>query len=185
MSGRGVRAVILAAGTSSRVGKQKLLMNFRGVPLIERALAAAQRWDPLVVAGPEVAAYLAGRAGLEVVRNDEPERGMSHSLALANRCVPDDVATVVLLGDKPLVSEQLIATICRAAGDADVAFPVRDSEPGHPVLLSVRARRFVDALPSGDTLRALRDDPRLTSLAIETRDEGAFFDVDTLGVLDA
>jgi molybdenum cofactor cytidylyltransferase len=175
------RAVILAAGTSSRVGKQKLLMEFRGRPLIEFAIAAAQRWNPIVVAGDEVERYLAGRADVVPVANDRPERGMSHSLALANRFVPSDVAMIVLLGDKPLVSQMLIETICNAAGMADVVYPVRDGAPGHPVWLSPRARGCIDALPLGDTLRLLRAHPDLTRQAVKTQDSGATFDVDTLG----
>ncbi len=185
MTDRDGRAVILAAGTSSRVGKQKLLMDFRGRPLIDYAIAAAGRWNPVVVAGPEVCGYLAGRHGVTLVANGEPERGMSHSLALANRFLPDDLAIIVLLGDKPRVSEGLIETICRAAGEADVVYPVRGEEPGHPVRLSPRARKRIAALPRGDTLRRLRDDRQLTALAVETDDPGAVFDVDTIGAFEA
>jgi molybdenum cofactor cytidylyltransferase len=178
------RAVILAAGTSSRVGKQKLLMEFRGRPLIEFAIAAAQRWNPIVVAGHEVDQYLAGRADVVRLANDEPELGMSHSLVLANRFVPSDVAMIVLLGDKPLVSQMLIKTVCDAAGTADVVYPVRGGVPGHPVWLSPHARRCIAALPSGDTLRSLRVHPDLTRHAVKTQDAGAVFDVDTLGAFE-
>ena len=180
MTGRDARAVILAAGTSSRIGKQKLLMDFRGRLLIEHAIAAAQRWHPVVVCGREVAEYLALRSDLSLVPNNEPERGMSHSLALANRHLAGDVSMLVVLGDKPLVSEPLIETIFAETHDADIVYPERDDEPGHPVLLSPRARRFIEYLPSGDTLRLLRSNPHLTSQAVQTGDPGAFFDVDTM-----
>ncbi|MGB8908682.1 MAG: NTP transferase domain-containing protein [Candidatus Cybelea sp.] len=179
------RAVILAAGTSSRIGKQKLLMDFRGRALIEHAIAAAQRWHPVVVCGREVAEYLARRSDLALVLNDEPERGMSHSLALANRYLRSDVWMLVVLGDKPLVNEALIETICAETHDADLAYPQREDEPGHPVLLSPRARRFIEYLPSGDTLRRLRSNPHLTSRAMQTDDPGAFFDVDTLDAIES
>jgi CTP:molybdopterin cytidylyltransferase MocA len=174
------RAVILAAGTSSRIGQQKLLMDFRGRPLIEYALEAAQRWQPVVVCGPEIAEHLARRPDLELVRNDAPELGMSHSLALANRFLASDVPMLVLLGDKPLLTEALIETICREADEADVVYPARGEEPGHPVLLSPRARRFIEYLPAGDTLRLLRANPNLIARAVDTSDPGAYFDVDTV-----
>jgi molybdenum cofactor cytidylyltransferase len=146
--------------------------------MIEYAIEAAKRWKPVVVAGVEVRAYLAGRADVTLVSNDEPALGMSHSLALANRAIPDDEPIVVLLGDKPLVSAALVETICEASRDADFGYPERDGVPGHPVVLSRRARAMIDALPSGDTLRLLRTDPQLTTRAVETTDPGAFFDVD-------
>jgi molybdenum cofactor cytidylyltransferase len=179
------RAVILAAGISSRFGKQKLLAAFRGRPMIEHAIAAAQGWAPLIVAASDVAAYLAERTDLTVLRNDEPGRGMSHSLKLANRFVKSDSPLIVLLGDKPLVSAALIQCVCDAARDADLVYPVRDAEPGHPVFLSPRARPCVDDLPDGDTLRSLRGDSRVRARGLETQDEGAFFDVDTIGALGA
>jgi len=184
MSERGVRAVILAAGMSSRVGKQKLLLSYRGRPMIEYAIAAAQRWSPVVVCGAEVAAYLVERTDVALVRNDEPERGMSHSLALAHRLLPNETTFVVLLGDKPHVTVELVAAIVEASG-ADIVFPARDGVPGHPVLLSPRARASIEGLPAGDTLRFLRADARLTSRPIEVTGDGAFFDVDIPEQLDS
>lgn len=159
-------------------------MSYRGRPLIEYAIAAAARWRPVVVCNPEVFAYLAGREDLALLRNDEPERGMSHSLLLANLAVEEDLPIAVLLGDKPLVRERLIETVLNAARGADVTHPQRDGEPGHPVVLSSRARRFIDRLPAGDTVRLLRAHRQLVARAVETPDEGAFFDIDTIETLE-
>jgi molybdenum cofactor cytidylyltransferase len=159
---------------------QKLMMPFRGRPLIEFSIEAAARWKPVVVAGRDVALYLAGRTEIELIRNDEPERGMSHSLALANRAIDEELAIAVLLADKPLVSERLVELVFDAARGADVTYPQRDGEPGHPVVLSPHARRLIDALPPGDTLRLLRAHSEFGARAVETTDEGAFFDIDTI-----
>ena len=185
MSDPKARAVILAAGVSSRAGKQKLLMDFRGRALIEYAIAAAQRWNPVAVVGPDVGAYLEGRRDVALLRNDAPALGMSHSLALANRFLPSDLALIVVLGDKPLISQTLIETMCLAAPGADVVYPLYGDEPGHPVWLSPRARFFIDGLPPGDTVRMLRTHPDLVQRAVETPDRGAVFDVDTIDDLRA
>lgn len=175
------RAVILAAGLSKRMGAQKLLMPFRGKPLIEYAIAAAQRWQPVLVAGHEVADAMKGRDDVELVRNSEPQRGMAHSLALADAAVAADAVLVVLLGDKPLVSEGLIADLCAALEDADVAYPVRarSGQPGHPVVFAACVRGRIATLPDGDSVHILRDDPSLRRRVVRSEDEGAFFDVDT------
>jgi CTP:molybdopterin cytidylyltransferase MocA len=163
------------------MGAQKLLMSFRGRPLIEYAIAAARRWRPVLVAGPEVADALRDRNDFTLVVNPEPQRGMAHSLALADEAISPGDALVVLLGDKPLVSERLIAELCATLANADVAYPVhaRSGAPGHPVLFSVSARRRIAALPDGDNLHVLRDDPSLVRRAVRSQDEGGFFDVDT------
>ena len=179
------RAVILAAGESRRMGGQKLLMNFRGRPMIEYALEAARARHPLVVAASEVAGYLSGRAGIDVIVNDAPQRGMAHSLALADAAIPPDRSIVVLLGDKPLASERLVEAVCAQGAQADVVFP-RDphsGEPGHPVLFSARARAKIAELPDGDSLRSIRDDPALVRVELSIADRGAYLDVDTAGEL--
>jgi CTP:molybdopterin cytidylyltransferase MocA len=158
-------------------------MKFRGRPLIEYAIAAARPWDPVVVAGAEVGKYLNGRSDATLLLNDAPELGMSHSLALAHRFLPADLALIVLLGDKPLLDRALVETICAAAAGADIAYPIRGDEPGHPVFLSPNARSHIDALPAGDTLRLLRAQPDLRQRAVETNDRAAFFDVDTIDEL--
>lgn len=174
------RAVILAAGTSSRMGRQKLLEPFRGRPMIEYAIEAARLWDPLVVAGAAVADALRDRESVSVIVNDAPERGMAHSLALADVALPPQVPLIVLLADKPLITSEFIAELCEFGKDVDVAYPVSErGEPGHPVLFSARARAKMCEVPDGDTIRSLRDDPSLARRLLRTGERGAFFDVDT------
>jgi CTP:molybdopterin cytidylyltransferase MocA len=169
------------------MGFQKLLVFFRGRPLLDHAIAAAAPWHPLVVSGPLVTEALADRADIEVVRNEECNRGMTHSLKLADRAVPPGLSLIVLLGDKPLITSELIARLCAEASGADVVYPIRPQtdEPGHPVVFSPRARAKIDTLPDGDSLRRLRDDPSLISRSVVTDDEAAFYDVDTVAQLVA
>lgn len=181
-----LRAVILAAGESKRMGAQKLLMPFRGKAMIEHALEAAAQWQPILVAGEEVAEYVGHREHVQTIVNDEPQRGMAYSLALADRALPGDASLVVLLADKPLVTSRLISEICAQIAGADVAFPrhPQTGEPGHPVIFSPNARAKISLLPDGDSLRLLRDDPALVRREIATQDRGAYFDIDTAGALE-
>jgi len=172
--------VILAAGLSTRTGAQKLLMPFRGRPMIECAIEAAAPWNPVIVTGADVARALEGKP-YTVVLNDAPEKGMAHSLRLADTAVPQGESMIVLLADKPLVTTEIIGQVLSQRGDADVAYPVRPStgEPGHPVIFSAHARTKIAALADGDTLRELRDDASLERHVIEMEDAAPFFDVDT------
>lgn len=162
------------------MGRQKLLAPFRGRPLIEYAIEAARAWQPVVIASGTVAEFLAQRDDVQVIVNDAPDLGMSHSLALADESLPAGVPLIVLLADKPLITHDAIARVWEACGDADVVYPVSESgEPGHPVIFSLRARAKIRELPAGDSIRLLRDDLSLARRMLQIADRGAFFDVDT------
>jgi CTP:molybdopterin cytidylyltransferase MocA len=183
---KAVRAVVLAAGSSSRTAPmQKLLVSFRGRPLVEYAIDAASAWHPVVVAGPAVARALRHRTDCTVLANEHPERGMSYSLKIADGAIERSASLLVFLGDKPLISRDVAQ---RIAGDAaQVAFPVHGSRgmPGHPVLFDASVRPLIPCLPDGDTLHLLRDDPAFSHRHFQTIDDGVFFDVDEVTLLDA
>ncbi len=171
---------ILAAGTSSRMGAQKLLVSVDGATLLERALDAAKDFPAVAVIGPSLAAHVAPREGLRTIVNDEPERGMTRSLQLADAAVADREATlVVLLADTPFVDAGLVRRIVAALGHADVAYPVRAGIGGHPVVFGSRPRAALAAWEEGDSLRRLRDDPRWRRVELIVDDDGPFVDVDT------
>ncbi len=172
--------VILAAGASRRMGRQKLLLPIDGQPMIERAITASANWPTVVVAGVEVAAALAA-SPVRIVLNREPERGMSHSLKLGDRAIAGDEAIAVLLADLPDISHSIIAAAIEAYDDTiDVVVPRCGENFAHPVIFGPLARRRIAALPDGDTIKRLRDDPRMRRRVIEV-EPGAMRDIDTPG----
>jgi CTP:molybdopterin cytidylyltransferase MocA len=181
---REATCVILAAGLGTRMaGENKLLRPFRDGTILDAVLDACSGFPCVVIASSAIVSAVprlrrfAPTLGMTNV-NDAPERGMAHSLRLANREVPAEHRIAVLLGDKPLVSGALVRNLL-AVDDADVVYPVRSGVPGHPVIFSPRARALIDALPDGDTLQRLRDDPSLTRHGVPVDDDAAYADVDT------
>jgi molybdenum cofactor cytidylyltransferase len=171
---------ILAAGRSTRMGEQKLLLPLNGATLLERALDAARDFPAIAVVAPELASLVVPRAGLQIVINNEPERGMAHSLALADAAVGDRAtALVVLLADTPFVDAALVRRVVASLGSADVAYPVRAGNPGHPVAFGPRPRAELARWGDGDSLRRLRDDPRWDRREVPETGEAPFLDVDT------
>jgi CTP:molybdopterin cytidylyltransferase MocA len=161
------------------MGTQKVLLPLDGATLLERALLATAAYPRILVAGPAVAAAVLPRTGLRVIVNDAPERGMTHSLRLADAEADSDAALAVVLADTPYVDADLVRRIFESLGDADVAYPVRAGTPGHPVVFGPRPRRAHAALADGDTLRGLRADPRWRRVEVEIADDRPFVDIDT------
>lgn len=147
--------------------------------MIRRAVEAAARWPTVVVASDAVAAELAGTA-VQIVRNDEPERGMTRSLQLADGAIGAGEPIAVMLGDLPDCDAAAIARVVEAYGpDTDVVVPRAGARFGHPVVFGPNARRKIPTLPEGDTLQQLRGDETLRRRIIEVPDARAFVDIDT------
>jgi molybdenum cofactor cytidylyltransferase len=110
-----VAGIILAAGSSSRLGANKLLIELAGEPLVRRAArrALAAGLSPvIVVLGFEPEPVAAALAGLPValVTNPRHADGMPSSLQAGLGAVPGDCGgALVLLPDMPLVAPPMLA----------------------------------------------------------------------------
>lgn len=109
-----IAGVVLAAGASSRLGANKLLLRLDSEPLVRRAARQAVEagLSPVIVVlgheAEQVAAALAGLA-VETVINSAYRAGMHGSMQTGIEHVPGDCAgAVVLLGDMPLVTAGMI-----------------------------------------------------------------------------
>ena len=122
-----VCGLVLAAGGSSRLGRPKQLLPFRGATLLDATLATARAcgFDQLVVAlggaADEVQATV-DLSGAEVVVNRVFGTGCSSSIAAAMAVVdPRAQALVLLLGDQPGVTTDSVRALVAGRGDAALA----------------------------------------------------------------
>jgi molybdenum cofactor cytidylyltransferase len=142
-----IAAVVLAAGTSSRMqGRNKLLCEVDGVIMIERAVraaAASRCTQVLVVTGWQAdhveAALEAVPASIpiKVVRNPQYATGMASSLRCAVSALPESTAAaLVQLGDMPWIGAAHIDRLIEVFDPSRPAIvvPVRGGRQGHPVL---------------------------------------------------
>jgi molybdenum cofactor cytidylyltransferase len=112
-----VAGILLAAGTSSRMGSNKLLFQLQGESLLRRMArrALAGGLHPLLV----VLGHEAERAARELdglscrtVVNPGYEQGITSSLQTGLSALPAEArAAVVLLADMPFVSSEMIAAL--------------------------------------------------------------------------
>lgn len=150
-----ITAVLLAAGSSSRLGRPKQVLPFRGRPLAQHAVDAAERAgvDEIVVVLGHRANEVAGALRLPPIArpvvNPEYGEGQSSSLRAGLRAAhPAALAAVVLLADQPSVRPEAIVTVTRAygRGAGPVVQATYGGRPGHPVLLDRSVWPEVDAV---------------------------------------
>ena len=182
-----VTAIILAAGTSSRMGRPKQLLSYEGKSLIRRAAEAAlasHARQTIVVTGAarnDVEAELAGLT-VRVQHNPEYAQGMSTSLRTGFLAVRPEVdAIVVMLADQPFIDEAVINLLIelyeRTGGT--IVRPRYGGVPGNPVLWD---RSLFEELlnQSGDQGgRALLQKHKDSIVWLELPDAALQTDVDT------
>jgi molybdenum cofactor cytidylyltransferase len=139
-----IAAIILAAGSASRMGRPKQLLDWGGRPLVrvvaEHALAAGVD-RVLVVVGAASDAVAAALAGLpvELVENPAYAEGQSTSLRAGVAALGPDVgAALMLLGDQPFVTSAIVERIVEEwrASRAAIVAPVYRGQRGNPVLFA-------------------------------------------------
>jgi molybdenum cofactor cytidylyltransferase len=138
--------VILAAGASRRMGRNKMLLLLEGESLVRRVTGralGAELAPVVVVLGHEAERARAELAGLdvEVALNPGYTGPTSGSLHRGlERLGPDVAAAVVLLADMVLVTERMIRTMLEKAARSDAPLVVsRYGDIMAPPLLFRRA----------------------------------------------
>jgi len=104
-----VSAVVLAAGASSRMGEQKLLLQLGGEPIVRRTVRQVCDTgveDVLVVVGFEYEKVLQALEGLPIRHaiNSKYQDGMGTSFRTAIEHVGDSDAALFALADQPFVT---------------------------------------------------------------------------------
>lgn len=115
-----IAGVVLAAGRSTRMGTPKLLLTLSGRSVLRHVVdhVRASRCGEIVVVVGETADRMAEEVrapGVRVVVNDRYREGMGTSLAAGVSALsPDCDAAVVLLGDQPCVTPEVIDALIDA-----------------------------------------------------------------------
>ncbi|NWG19642.1 MAG: nucleotidyltransferase family protein [Chloroflexi bacterium] len=179
--------IVLAAGSSSRMGRPKQLLDWNGRPLVrvvaEATLAAALD-EVIVVTGSAAAAVTDALHDLRlrIVHNPGFAGGLSSSLRAGVSALPADAAAaLVCLGDQPFVTVAIIEALTTAwrACRAPIVAPVYNGVRGHPVLFDRTVFNELLAVTGDQGARAVvaRDPARVQCVAFD--DDRPLLDIDT------
>ncbi len=128
----GVAAVVLAAGSSTRMGANKLLLRLDGETLVARAARAAAdaRLDPvIVVLGHEAESVRRALDGVACrpIFHASHASGQASSLRAGIAAVPEEAgAAVVILADMPHVTAEMIAAAAALYRETGAALVLTD-----------------------------------------------------------
>jgi len=180
-------ALLFAAGRSRRMGMQKLLLPWRGKPMVAHVVDELLRSpveDVVVVVGSDgkpIRDAIADRQ-VRVVINPQPEAEMLDSVRCGLRAISEDVsAVVVALGDQPGITAEVVETLtqCFQTMGRGIVVPVYQGKRGHPLLFSTAYRDEILARHEGRGLRGLLDAHPEDVYELEVGTSGVLQDVDS------
>jgi molybdenum cofactor cytidylyltransferase len=159
-----IAGVVLAAGTSSRLGTPKQLLKLGRKVLLQHVVDAAAESsldEIIVVLGHEAAAV---KAALElpdharVAINEDYAAGQSTSLRAGLRaCSSDAEAAAILLGDQPGITAELIDAVVEEwrATRSPLLRAMFGETPGHPVVIAREQWALADRARGDAGLRSV------------------------------
>ncbi len=155
-------AVVLAAGKSSRMGANKLLLEVAGRTVVDRIFDALILGveDVVVVTGnnPEPIRKIAEAHGVRVAHNPDHERGMTTSFQRGIKALRNVDAAFLVLGDQLGLKPELLRRMVAAMEDdpgALIVSPTHGGRRGHPVFF--RVSLFEEILAVEGTLKDVVD----------------------------
>jgi molybdenum cofactor cytidylyltransferase len=152
-------AVVLAAGRSSRMGANKLLLKVVDRRVIEHILFSLKPFETIVVLGhrPDDVKEFVEAFGAETVHNPDYDEGMITSFQAGLRALDPDVEAVfMVLSDTFGFSHELLEEmkgVLMNDPEALIVSPVHEGRRGHPVLFRKPLFDEFLGLGKGETMR--------------------------------
>ena len=141
-------AVILAGGLSTRMGRDKSLMEVGGQPLIARVADQLRPLFPeVLVSGNDAAKY--AFLGLPVIPDEQPGQGPLMGILSSLKAAGRD-RVLVVAADMPVVDPAFIHELLRLSEQAEVVMPVAEDGRSEPLFAVYRKT----AIPRAEALLA-------------------------------
>lgn len=179
-----LNAIIMASGFSSRMGRNKLLLTYKGKRLIEHTLDKIldSGFQNIVLVAQDLEVIELGRArGVNVVLNQNALKGQSESIRLGIVNSPEAEGYAFFTGDQPLMDNDTIKFLMKHfyEGEKLIIVPVFNGKRGTPVIFPGKFKGELLAL-EGDTggrevIRRHTDAVKF----VEIKGETQLFDIDT------
>ncbi len=179
--------IVLAAGNSRRMGENKLLLPFRGKPILQHVIDAAHfsSLSPLLLVlglGDSTLLKAVDTRSARIIENPDKESGYGSSLQAGLSPLKDCCTGVMfLLGDQPLLRTETIETLITAFQKEPERWiaPSWKGQRGNPVITPAAWFDRIFALDGDTGPRKHLNDPAAHLKTIAVEDRGVIFDIDS------
>lgn len=134
-----ISAIVLAAGKSTRMGQQKMLMPWGDTTVLGkviRTLQDAGMDDILLVTNSDISPSVSHHP-IRMMLNDNGDMLSSMKVGLQTQ-KPSAEATLICLGDQPQIEERSVRCVCEAfvKSRSNLVVPSYQMRRGHPWLVA-------------------------------------------------
>lgn len=180
-----IAAIVLAAGLSRRMGKNKLLLPFGNSSLLGRSLALVASLpyaERILVTTEQTLQWLEQHEelppGFRTVINHAPEEGQAASLRLGTEASGAD-GYMYFTGDQPLLHRDVVLALLERASPEHIVVPRAGGRPASPVFFPARFRAELLQRRGDEGGRGVRDAHPEACLQVEMPDPRILADIDT------
>ncbi len=178
------RGILLAAGASTRFGRDKLLYPVDGATTVVE-LAAQHLIDAIsdcvavVKPDSDELAQRLRNLGFVIVTCEAARHGMGFSIAAGVAATAAAARWVIALGDMPWIQPNTIRTIAQAVtAPCHVGVPLYRGARGHPVVFGGAWRDALQSIAADHGARQLIERVRKDIVTVSVDDPGVCRDVD-------
>ena len=183
-----ISALLLAAGESKRMGRQKLLLPFGTSTIIEQTIdnLLNSRVDEIIVVVGYRAEELVtkiGRKPLKIAVNPHYQQGMSASIIAGLNLIDNNAkAVMIALADQPGISSKIIDKLIEEfrQDNKGIAIPVYQGNRGHPVIFPIKYKSALLKLTGDVGGRGIIEKHRDDILEIPVDSKDINVDIDAL-----
>ena len=181
-----IGCVIMASGLGKRFGGNKLMADFCGKPMIQRALNATEGLFSarVVVTRHESVAAFCEEQNVDVVLHDLPYR--SDTVRLGLEFLGDLDACMFLPGDQPLLRRETVAKLLESwqQNPDHMIRPIHEDTESSPVLFPAWAFQELKNLPEGKGGGVVIKNHPHEMICVSVTDPFELADVDTQETLE-
>jgi molybdenum cofactor cytidylyltransferase len=184
---RYISGILLAAGESRRMGKQKLLLPLKQSTILEQAVDSVVDSgvsEVIVVLGHETEDLmkLLSTKPVKIVLNPDYKQGMSASIRAGVKALHKDTQGIMIfLADMPFIEQTVTRCLINnfIESDKGIVVPTYDGRRGHPVIFSSTYRDELLKLQGDEGGKRIIDRHPEDLVEIEVGSDTVTRDIDT------
>lgn len=182
-----ISAILLGAGRSQRMGRNKLLLPWGKETILERCLGTLLRSkveEIILVVNDRTWNHLKmeREERVKVICNPHPRKGMSYSIRCGMKALsPRSRGILIALGDQPFLKARTVNALLKAFEERrdKIIVPSFKGERGHPVIFPIRLREGLLKLKGDEGGRSILKRYREEVHEVRVRSDGVLQDIDT------